>query len=282
MSWTSITSKALAIAETKGLEYNDPGLPRTRLRRLARELGVDRLELHQMEGDALVVERTRGQYTMFLNSGQAKSRHRFSTAHEVSHLLLSPLIGNRAIHRRRFSGQDDEGRRIEFLCDEMASAILMPRKRVETALDQTGQTARCIPRLVEDFDVSFEAAARRYVSLVDLSCVLVKWSTQAGVRKEERPITNFGLRGGWVKFQQPTPPSLSYSRDIRGMTVSEEDVTIYPGRYSKSAPVHVEKAPVETLRHGRGQYERMYSFIYPPQQAVKALRPSSRNRRSFR
>ena len=234
-----------------------------------------------MEGDALVVERTSGQFTMFLNREQVKSRHRFSTAHEVSHLLLSLLIGHREIHRRRFSDQDDEGRRIEFLCDEMASAILMPRKRVEALLEETGQTAGCVRRLVEDFDVSFEAAARRYVNLVSLPCVLVKWGTQAGVRKEERPITNFALRGGWVKFQQPAPPSPN-SRDFRYVTASKEDVTIYPGRYIKSAPIQVKEATVETLRHGRGQYQRMYSFVYPPQQTVKALQPSSRNRRMRR
>ena len=281
MNWTSIRHEALILAETKGLEYNDSKSSKTRLRPLASDLGVDRLELHQMDGDALVVERQSGQYTMFLNIGQVKSRHRFSTAHEVSHLLLSPVVGHRAVHRRRFSDQDDEGRRIEFLCDEMASAILMPRKRVEALLEETGQTAGCVRRLVEDFDVSFEAAARRYVNLASLPCVLVKWSMQAGMRKEERPITNFALRGGWVKFQQPTPPSPN-SRDFRYVTASKEDVTIYSGRYSKSAPVQVEEAPVETLRHGRGQYERMYSFVYPPQQAVKALQPSSRNRRSFR
>ena len=161
MDWTSIRARALDLAESKGLEYNDPDLPRTRLRRLASELGVDRLELHEMEGDALVVERTTGQYTMFLNSGHVKSRHRFSTAHEVAHLLASPIIGGRAVHRRRFSpNQDDEGRQIEILCNDMASAILMPRKRVEALLDQTGPTAQCIPNWIKDFDVSFEAAAR--------------------------------------------------------------------------------------------------------------------------
>ena len=272
MNWTSIRATGLELAESKGLEYNDPDLPKTRLRQLATDLGVDRLELHEMDGDALVVEREKGQYTMLLNSGHVKSRHRFSTAHEIAHLLVSPLIGHRAMHRRRFSpGQDDEGRRIEFLCNDMASAILMPRERVEGILDETRPSAQCIPNLVKAFGVSFEAAARRYVNVVSLACSLVKWNMRAGARNEERPISNFALRDGWVKFRQGPSANSSDSRAIGNMTVSTEYVVFYPGRHSRIAPVHIENATVETYRHGRGQYQRMFSFIYLPDNAVKEL-----------
>ena len=283
LDWTSIRAKALDLAESRGLEYNDPDLPRTQLRRLATELGVDRLELHKMEGDALVVERTTGQYTVFLNSSHVRSRHRFTTAHEIAHLLASPIIAHREIHRRRFSpNQDPEGQRIEILCNDMASAILMPRKRVEALLDQMGPTARCIPSLIKNFDVSFEAAARRYVNVVPLPCSLIKWSMQAEVRIEERPISNFALGGGLLKFQRTPLSSSNDSGDINNVTVSKEDVTIYPGRYSRLAPIHVEEANVETLHHGRGQYRRMFSFIYLPGQVVKKLQFNSQSRMTRR
>ena len=281
MNWTRIRARALDLAESKGLEYNDPDLPRTRLRRLASDLGVDRMELHKMEGDALVVERTLGQYTMFLNSSHVKSRHRFSTAHEIAHILVSPIISHRAVHRRRYSpDQDFEGRRIEVLCNDMASAILMPRERVEALLDQTRPTAQCIPILIKDFDVSFEAAARRYVNVVSLPCSLVKWSTQGGVRKEERPICNFALRGGFLKFQGKVPSTANDATDIGNMTASTEYVIIYPGRYSRLPPTHIKEATVETFFHGRGQYRKMFSFVYLPAQAVKNLQPSSETRRT--
>lgn len=225
-----------------------------------------------MDGDALVVERTPGQFTLFLNKEHNKSRHRFSTAHEVAHLLLSPLIGHQAMHRRQFSpDQNDEGKRIEFLCNDMASAILMPRKRVESILVETGPSARCIPDLIQKFGVSFEAAARRYVNVVTLHCSLVKWNMRAGSRNEERPINNFVLRDGWVKFEQSHSTTQSGSSVIRNMTISTEYVVFYPGRHSRIAPVHIENATVETYRHGRGQYQRMFSFIYLPDHAVKEL-----------
>ena len=283
MDWTRIRTKALDLAESKGLEHNDQDSPRTRLRRLASELGVDRLELHEMEGDALVIERTTGQYTMFLNRGHVKSRHRFSTAHEVAHLLASPIIGHRSVHRRRFSSdQDDEGRRLEILCNDMASAILMPRERVEALLGQTGPTARCISNLVKDFGVSFEAAARRYVNVVSSPCALVKWTTRAGARKEERPISNLPLRGASIKFQGTASSTLSHAEDLRNVGVSKEHVVIYPGRHSRLVPIHVEDTLVETLCHGRGQYQKMFSFVYLPSRVVKQLQPSYRGYRARR
>ena len=277
LNWVGIRNSALDLAESKGLEYNNPALPKTQVRRLASELGVDRLELHEMEDDALVVERTRGQYTMFLNRGHVKSRHRFSVAHEVAHLLISPIVGHRAVHRRRYTDQDDEGRRIEFLCNDMASVILMPRKRVEVLLAQTGPTARCLPSLVKDFGVSFEAAARRYVNVVPQSCALVKWTERNG-KREGSPINNFGLRGGWLKLQR-TDTLPSDRRHDSSMSVSKQNVVIHPGRYSQLAPVHVREATVETFAHGRGQYQQMFSFVYISRQVAKRLRADRKGRR---
>ena len=277
MNWAGIRTSALDLAESKGLEYNGAVSPITQVRHLASELGVDRLELHEMDDDALVVERARGQYTMFLNSGHVKSRHRFSVAHEVAHLLLSPIVGHRAVHRRRYTDQDDEGRRIEFLCNDMASAILMPRKRVEAILHQTGPTARCLPSLVKDFGVSFEAAARRYVNVVPQPCALVKWTERDG-RRGGSPINNFGLRGGWLKFQR-TDALPSDRRHDSNMSVSKQNVVMHPGRYSQLAPVHVKEATVETFAHGRGQYQQMFSFVYISRQIAKRMESDGKGRR---
>ena len=273
-----IRSRALDLAESKGLDYSDPDSPRTSVRRLAGDLGVDRLELRKMEDTALFLEREKGRYTLFLNSSHPKPRHRFSIAHEVSHLLVAPIIGHTAVHRKRFSpGQDDYGRQIEFLCDDMASAILMPQERLEALLSRTGLTAGCVPKTVNDFGVSFEAAARRYISVLSQPCALVKWTLRGGLRKEERPISNFGL--GWLKFQSKgaSPQGSKYYNDT---VMSKEHVVVHPSRYSRMAPIHVKDATVETLRHGRGQYQLMYSFVYIPGQVAGALKAKPRIRSS--
>ena len=237
------------------------------------------MELREMEGDALVAERTLGQFTIYLNRGQVKSRHRFSTAHEIAHLLVEPLIDHRSVHRRRYAPtQDDEGRRLEVLCNDMASAILMPRKRVEALLDRTGRTAACIPEMTRDFDVSFQAAARRFIQVVSLPCALVVWRMQDGIRREDKPITNISLRAGSLKFQGANLASPSCSKRIGAAILSKEDVTIYPGPYRRLAPIDVKEATVETLGHGRGKYRRMYSFVYLPNDVAKRLQPTTPNR----
>ena len=119
------------VAEAKGVEYSSGPSYKTDLRALAHDLGVDRVELRDMEGDALTIKRPDGRYTMFLNGSHYRARHRFSAAHEMAHILLSSMLSSLPIHRHRFSpDQDPDGKRVEALCDSMASSILMPRRRL--------------------------------------------------------------------------------------------------------------------------------------------------------
>ena len=251
----------MCLAESKGDEYQDPVETGTQISRLACDLGVDSINLRSLNGDALVVEKTSGHYMIFLNKDHSKARHRFSIAHELSHLLILPIVSP-SLHvprsiaaRKQGSTQDNANRKVENLCNEMASAILMPRKRIEPLL-VTPPTAKCIPTLIKDFEVSFEAAARRYISIVPEPCIMVKWSMKSGLRKEERPITNFrnlNLRDvSWVEFlDKPlkNPP---------GFMISKERVRVY--RHAQG--VRNLDAYVETARHGLGKYQRMFSFIY--------------------
>ena len=142
--------EALCLAESKGYEYRDNVKTGTQIDRLARDLGVDRIDLRSLNGDAFVVERTSGHYSIFLNKAHSRTRHSFSIAHELAHLLMLPTVSPnlhvpRSIAaRRQGSTQDRANRKVENLCNEMASAILMPRKRIEPLL-ATPPTANCIP-----------------------------------------------------------------------------------------------------------------------------------------
>ena len=202
---------------------------------------------------------TLGQFTIYLNRGQVKSRHRFSTAHEIAHLLVEPLIDHRSVHRRRYAPtQDDEGRRLEVLCNDMASAILMPRKRVEALLDRTGRTAACIPEMTRDFDVSFQAAARRYsgrvFALRSRSMAHAGWYPQRGQTNNQ----HFS-QSRFTKVSGSESRISSVRRESEQRS-SPEDVTIYPGPYRRLRRVDVHEAPSRDLC--RGKYRRMYSFVY--------------------
>ena len=169
-----VKQEGLSVAEGKGEAYFSQKIGKVELHRLSDDFGIDRIDLRDMEGDAMTLRRPDGAYTLFLNSTQPRIRHRFSVAHELAHLILSPILGTRAVHRRRFSrGQDPFGDQVEYLCDDMAAAILMPASRLEPLLVSGRYSAQCVPKISETFDTSFEAASRRFVQLNRSPCGLV-------------------------------------------------------------------------------------------------------------
>ncbi|MCH8327708.1 MAG: ImmA/IrrE family metallo-endopeptidase, partial [Candidatus Marinimicrobia bacterium] len=166
MTFATLTREGISLADSAGLKYSlGSGRPTT-LRKFAEDLGIDRVELKEMDEDAMLVKRPDG-ISLLLNREHPKVRHRFSMAHELAHLLLEPVIGDRAIHRRRFvPHQDPDGQKIEEICNRMASAMLMPKNGIEQILQRRGYTAKCVPEIARSFQVSFEAAGRRYLSVV--------------------------------------------------------------------------------------------------------------------
>ncbi len=274
MNWDQIKVEGIRVAESKGLEYCSSAVSRTELRRFARDQGVDRLELHEMDDDALVVQRPDGHFSLFLNKHHQRVRHRFSVAHELAHLLLSAVLASRPIHRRRFSpSQDPEGQQIEYLCNAMASSILMPRQRVIPIINRSGTTAACIPEVAETFDVSFEAAARRYVKVVPESCALVFWTLENGwrARNLKRPVCSDDLGHPWLEITPSSPHgriSASEALVRDKMVVSRESVVLLRGRGRSASTTYNSNVKVESFGRGRGSSRHVLSFVYvPPQQA---------------
>ena len=268
MNWNTIEQQGIYLAEAKGLEYSPSDTYGTKLRPFASDQGVDRLELRDMDGDAMVVDRADGHFTLFLNKDHHRVRHRFSVAHELAHLLLRPVVGHREIHRRRLSPvQDAEGRRIEFLCNEMASSILMPRQRVETLMKRTGQSAACVPIMVKAFGVSFEAAARRYVKITPESCVAVFWQVQRNrrMKNQKPPATSGDLGGCWLEFLPPSPGGFvaaAKAIESNEMVLSRENVVLTRRRKPGKYPRYIPNVKVESFGHGRGPYRHIVSFVY--------------------
>ena len=58
MSWKEIVRQSVDVAETKGREYSPSSRDKTKVRRtFAASLGVDRVELRNMEEDALLMKK---------------------------------------------------------------------------------------------------------------------------------------------------------------------------------------------------------------------------------
>ena len=257
------------MAESTGHKYRSREGRKTQLRQLASDMGIDRVELQEIDADALLVERRDGQFTLFLNKEQPKVRHRFSVAHELAHLLLTPSIGHRAVHRRRFThDQDPEGKRIEALCNAMASSILMPSQRVRELINPGKLTAACVPVIAKEFDVSFEAAGRRFVNVATEPWAIIFWQPDGNSRANilKPPVCNETLGAYWPELRPSTPGlPITASKAIATdeMVVSDESVLISP-RWAtdQQRPRYISDVKVESF--GRGRTRHIVSFAQIP------------------
>jgi hypothetical protein len=134
-------------------------------------LEIRREPLTNMEG-ALLTTPERHSGKILVNSNASRRRRRFTVAHELGH-FMNPYHGGAeagglscstkdtsptfspAIHRHR--RQEDEANRF-------AIEILAPRMRCRTFLSDVPDIAE-IFAIAKEFDISREAAARRYVEL---------------------------------------------------------------------------------------------------------------------
>ena len=270
MSWKEIVRQGVEVAEAKGKEYSHAPGDKTKVRSFAASIGVDRVELRDMTEDALLVKRPDGRITVFLNSNQPRVRHRFSIAHELSHLLLESVLGKEAIHRRRRFAphQDPEGQRIEALCNMMASSLLMPRERVSELLSEVGWTARSVQTIAKSFDVSFEAAARRYIKVNPRQCamMILDRSRDGRMKPTQRPVLSDALQGRSIELVAPPygqENSISRAFSETGMVVSPEKVVISRGR-GRSRKSDIFVGNVESIGRGFRNNRRVYSFISLP------------------
>lgn len=253
-------SLGIDAAAAVGARFFSEPIGKVEIHRLAASFGIDRIELREMEQgrDAISVERADGGYSLLLNSTDPRVRQRFSAAHEVSHWILTPILGQKVVHIRRFSKkQDPFGDRIEYLCNDMASAILMPTVHVKKILEISLQSARCVPEIARSFDVSFEAAARRFVHLSQGRCALIVWkkSPDGSIRYSRRTISNERLANCLLQVNgQRLSPALrrSTGRNVE-LIASVEDIVMLGGRGSRGSREVVCDVPVETfVRYERG------------------------------
>ena len=284
MTWSDIVKEAIEQAESTALAYSPLPVGRTEIRALATDLGVDRVELLDIDGDALLVDRGSGRFTLFVNQDQPKVRHRFSMAHELGHLLLAPKLGHQSIHRRRFSpGQDPQGKRIEWLCNAMASSILMPRERVASIIKNSGQSAAAVQVMAEKFWVSFEAAARRFVNVNEGPCALLFWKATGGgqLRTVEGFASNRSLGQCMLTLtprDRAAPISASEALRTDQVVRSKESVTLSHGRHANAQTIRVHDVRVESFGQGRGSYRRIASFIYLPQESGRGFNFATRHK----
>lgn len=149
--------------------YEISACPPIDVRALARQMGVDEVD------SAVMVEDGRLEYRphfvrIFLKSGIPETRHRFTLAHELGHLLLadpeSPLIA------RRF--RPDETREERF-CDAFAAAVLLPAYWVEESASGCRENLATVRAVARQSMTSLAATTVRLRDLVGWTTSLLRW-----------------------------------------------------------------------------------------------------------
>ncbi|MCH8910111.1 MAG: ImmA/IrrE family metallo-endopeptidase [Chloroflexi bacterium] len=150
---------AITARARRACEYYDYR-SRVDLADLARQLYVKHIRPNNTVPDA-ATSRIRDGYAVYFNPSKPGVRQRFSLAHELAHILVQPDLTG----ADRLEKEDPEERRLENLCDQVATSLLMPAKAVRTRLKISGRSPNSVINLAKHFNVSKQAMALRIVSL---------------------------------------------------------------------------------------------------------------------
>ena len=109
-----------------------------------------------------------GTYRILVNRKHDITRQRFSCAHELAHMLLSPKHNGAMRLPPVPSGND-----LERKCEAMAALLLMPDPAFSRFANGEKPGIRTITKLAQLFLTSIQATALRFVDVIKEPCVLI-------------------------------------------------------------------------------------------------------------
>jgi hypothetical protein len=161
--------------------FRNPG---DALEDVAYRLDVDAIVVEELPFDGGIFER-KGRTIIKLNSFSARTRRRFTLAHEIAHLMLAASLPVKS------SCVSD--RNLERACDVLAAELLMPAHEVTQLVRDMGSSSpENLRRLARRFDVSLFSAAVRVHQDLKL------WKRHIGLWKWES-----GLEQVWFVGKRP-------------------------------------------------------------------------------
>lgn len=120
----------------------------------------------------------RQKFRVKVNQRLPRTFGRFVWAHELAHAIQIFSLNDFSVPeagplKRKLSV--DACSKEEFLCDAVASELLIPRKLFDPMVDARDAGIKAILELSKRFDVPVTTAARRYVRSVAEKCLLIFW-----------------------------------------------------------------------------------------------------------
>ena len=151
-----------------------------------------------------------GKSSIVVNELERRERQRFSTCHEVAHLVLELASDHREMPSWSYAKRDDN----EIACDIFASELLMPFDTFKGDVDQEEPSFELVERLRAKYVVSFAACASRLAAVTDFPCAFVFMDSSI-VRYASRSKALRDLNA-WIEMRAPIPPGSIAHRLIQG------------------------------------------------------------------
>jgi Zn-dependent peptidase ImmA (M78 family) len=176
------------------LKHHSQWKPPVPIEDFARTVGIEDfkdLDADTFEGALMTdPEKTRG--IILVKAGAEPNRRRFTIGHELGHFLIPSHKGNRQCTATdlRETRRETIHQRQEAEANRFSAGLLMPKPWFVRDMQALGEAdVSHIQRLVDDYHVSLEACANRYVELTTDTCAVV--FSKDGVIRYTRRSTDF-------------------------------------------------------------------------------------------
>jgi len=156
-------------------------------------------------------------FVITVNSNESLERQRFTTCHEIAHIILGLPSAHGELPSWSFAKRDLN----EVWCDIFASELLMPYQQFQQRIPEGDPSEEVIETLAQAFGASFPATASRYASLVPFPCAYV--TMDRDVVRYAGP--NAALRRKGIRMAMKYPiPSGSVAKRLRAAGAPAADI----------------------------------------------------------
>ena len=141
-----------------------------------------------------------GKHFVTVNSLEPEARQRFTTCHEIAHIILGLPSSHQAVPAWGYAKRDPN----EWMCDLFAAELLMPYQAWKEKVPKDEPSAEVIEYMAAQFNTSFPAAASRYASLAGIPCAYV--TMEHGLVRFAAQSTSLRRVGARIPARSPIPP----------------------------------------------------------------------------
>lgn len=140
-----------------------------------------------------------GTSTIIVNELERRERQRFSTCHEIGHIVLGLSSNHEETPPWSYAKRDEN----EIACDIFAAELLMPYDQFKADVDKAAPSFELVERLRAKYVTSFSATASRVAAITDYPCAFVTMNSNV-IRHASRSVTLRTLRA-WIVPKSPIP-----------------------------------------------------------------------------